>query len=69
MRSGLHRHRHRHRRRRRPGTVEVAVALAAGRPEDVAGLADVGVTELVVVDSPPEHPADAGPWVEGPAAR
>ena len=47
----------------------MAVALAAGRPEDVAGLADAGVTELVVVDSPPENPADAGPWVEGPAAR
>lgn len=48
---------------RDPATVEVAVSLRDGSPEDVDALAAMGVTELVLVDSPPDHAGRAGGWV------
>ena len=48
---------------RDPATVEVAVSLRDGSPQDVDALAAMGVTELVVVDSPPAHSDQAGRWV------
>jgi len=54
---------------RDPGTLEIAVSVRDGSPEDATGLADVGVTELVVVDSPPDDPDEAGRWVRELARR
>lgn len=48
-------------------TVEVAVSLRDGSPEDALGA--MGVTELVVVDSPPAHSGRAGRWVTSLAER
>ena len=42
----------------------VAVALADGSPGMLPDLAGIGVTELVVVAAPPDHPAAAVTWVE-----
>lgn len=50
---------------RDPGRVEVAVSLADGSPEDLGRMEAAGVTELVVVASPPDDPAEAGTWVDG----
>jgi probable F420-dependent oxidoreductase len=47
----------------------VAVALADGSPAALPGLARAGVNEVVVVDSPPASPDDAGAWVRNLAAR
>lgn len=44
-------------------TLETAVSLRGGSPEDAAGLAALGVAELVVVGSPPDDPARAERWV------
>lgn len=50
---------------RDPGALHLAVALAAPVPDDVAALADLGVDELVLVESPPAD-ADAVPgWICG----
>ncbi|HWF20840.1 MAG TPA: LLM class F420-dependent oxidoreductase, partial [Acidimicrobiales bacterium] len=54
---------------RDPATVEVAVSLRDGSPEDVDALAAMGVTELVVVDSPPAHSGRAARWVTSLAQR
>jgi probable F420-dependent oxidoreductase len=43
--------------------LEVAVALSDGQPADVAALAEIGVTELVLVEPPPEDPRDVPGWV------
>jgi probable F420-dependent oxidoreductase len=48
---------------RDPATVEVAVSLRDGTPQDLNALAAMGVTELVVVDSPPAQPDQADRWV------
>ncbi len=45
------------------GALELAVALDGGQPGDVARLAALGVTELVLVDMPPEDPRMANNWV------
>lgn len=45
--------------------VRVAVALRDLQPSDVPRLADLGVDELVVVDSPPADPGAAADWVSG----
>ena len=37
--------------------------------EHLAGLAEVGVDELVLVEGPPEDPAAAPDWVAGLAER
>ena len=54
---------------RDPGTLEVAVSLQDGSPEVAAELAALGVTELVLVESPPEEPDEAERWVGGLAER
>jgi probable F420-dependent oxidoreductase len=47
----------------------VAVALTDGSPAALPELAQAGVTEVVVVDSPPAGPADAAAWVTNLATR
>jgi len=42
----------------------VAVALADGSPGMLPELAGIGVTEFVVVATPPADPAAATAWVE-----
>jgi probable F420-dependent oxidoreductase len=48
---------------REGATLETVASLRGGSPEDAADVAALGVTELVVVDSPPEDPARAEQWV------
>ena len=47
----------------------VAVALTDASPAALPELAQAGVTEVVVVDSPPAGPADAAAWVTNLATR
>ena len=54
---------------RDPAALEIAVALADTAEADVAALADAGVTQLVLVASPPEDPGEAREWTRGLAAR
>jgi probable F420-dependent oxidoreductase len=54
---------------RAPGDLTVAVALADGGPDLLPGLAGAGVTEVVVVGSPPADPGAAAAWVADLAAR
>jgi probable F420-dependent oxidoreductase len=49
---------------RSPRELTVAVALADGKPGMIRELADVGVTELVLVGTPPADPPAAAAWVE-----
>lgn len=49
--------------------LSVAVALSDGSPAMLPRLAAAGVTELVVVGSPPADPGQATAWVAGLAAR
>ena len=51
------------------GELRVAVALRDLRPEDVNQLADLGVDELVIVESPPPDPRAAEAWVSALAHR
>jgi probable F420-dependent oxidoreductase len=51
------------------GELSVAVALSDGEPGMRPGLAEAGVTELVVVGEPPGDPAEATAWVEELADR
>ena len=51
------------------GQLELAVALDGGQPADLPELAGLGVTELVLVEAPPEDPGAAGAWVAEMAAR
>jgi probable F420-dependent oxidoreductase len=44
------------------GEVDVAVALEAARPDDLTALRDAGVSELVLVEPPPEDPGEADDW-------
>jgi probable F420-dependent oxidoreductase len=53
---------------RDPGEVSVAVSLSDGDSVTSAELADLGVTELVLVAAPPDDPAAAADWVAGLAA-
>jgi hypothetical protein len=46
-----------------------AVALRDPAPKDVTALTDLGLDELVLVDSPPNDPHLAHDWVEALAAR
>ena len=48
--------------------VTVSVALREPTPADVSGLIAAGVDELVLVQSPPQEPADAQGWVNQLAA-
>ncbi|HXP58306.1 MAG TPA: LLM class F420-dependent oxidoreductase [Streptosporangiaceae bacterium] len=54
---------------RRPSELSVAVALTDGRPAVLPELARAGVTELVLVDSPPADPVAAAAWVQDLAAQ
>ncbi len=49
--------------------LSVAVALTDGDPSMLAGLAEAGVTELVVVAAPPADPAEALTWITSLAGR
>ena len=46
----------------------IAVAVTDASPADVAVLERAGVTQLVLLGSPPEAPADCADWVDGLAA-
>ena len=54
---------------RSQGELTVAVALTDGSPAALPELAQAGVTEVVVVDSPPASPDDAAAWVRNLAAH
>jgi probable F420-dependent oxidoreductase len=49
--------------------LRLSVALEGGRPSDLPDLARVGVSELVLVESPPENPDEANAWVAALAER
>jgi probable F420-dependent oxidoreductase len=49
--------------------LEIAVALTELQPADVPALADAGITQLVLVESPPEDPGDAKDWTRALADR
>ena len=44
-------------------SIEIAVSLRGGSPADISTLGELGVDELVVVESPPENAEDAEGWV------
>jgi probable F420-dependent oxidoreductase len=54
---------------RNRASLEIAVSLRDGSPEDIATLAELGVDELVVVESPPGDPEVAASWVTAIARR
>ncbi|MCE3552014.1 LLM class F420-dependent oxidoreductase [Pseudonocardia sp. RS11V-5] len=49
--------------------LKLAVALRSPQDDDVAKLADLGVTEMVIVDGPPADPGLAAEWVSALADR
>lgn len=49
--------------------LRIAVALREPEPADLPRLADLGVDELVLVESPPGDPGDAAAWVAALADR
>ena len=49
--------------------LHLAVALDGGEPGDLAALSELGVTELVLVETPPEDPGLAADWVGALARR
>jgi probable F420-dependent oxidoreductase len=56
-------------RNRDPRDLTVAVAVSDGTPADVRDLAEIGVTELVLVAAPPPDPPAATAWVRDLAAQ
>jgi len=54
---------------REPGELSIAVALTDGNRDDVPALQAAGVTELVLVGSPPEAATAASEWVSDLAAE
>jgi len=54
---------------RDPARLRVAVALRAAKRADIVQLAEAGIDELVLVESPPADPEDAANWVGGLARR
>jgi probable F420-dependent oxidoreductase len=52
---------------RDPAALEVAVAVTGAEPADIPALAAAGVTQLVLVDAPPDDPDDAREWVRAHA--
>lgn len=51
------------------GELYVAVALDGADPEDLPELAEIGVSELVIVGGPPEDPRAVADWIEALASR
>jgi probable F420-dependent oxidoreductase len=49
--------------------LRLAVALDGGEPGDAPALAELGVSELVLVEAPPEDPRAAADWVGALARR
>jgi probable F420-dependent oxidoreductase len=49
--------------------LRLAVALDGGEPGDVPALTELGVSELVLVETPPEDPRAAAGWVGALARR
>lgn len=49
--------------------LHLAVALDGGEPGDVRALSELGVTEVVLVETPPEDPRAAADWVRALARR
>jgi probable F420-dependent oxidoreductase len=56
-------------RNRNPRHLTVAVALSDGTPADLPALAEIGVTEVVLVAAPPSDPLAATAWVHDLAAQ
>jgi probable F420-dependent oxidoreductase len=54
---------------RKMSELTIAVAASGCGPGDMPGLADAGVTELVVLGSPPADPVSAAVWVDELARR
>jgi probable F420-dependent oxidoreductase len=54
---------------RDPGRLRVAVAMRAPKRSDMVQLAEAGIDELVLVESPPADPEDAVDWVGDLARR
>ena len=48
--------------------LDISVALARPAPDDLPALTEMGVTELVLVESPPADPGAAEQWVVGLAS-
>jgi len=51
------------------GELELAVALDGAQPGDLAVVSELGVTEMVLVEAPPEDPGAAREWVAALASR
>ncbi|GAC1401937.1 MAG: LLM class F420-dependent oxidoreductase [Mycobacterium sp.] len=51
------------------GELRLAVALRNLSVDDVGPVADLGIDELVVVESPPDHPAAVAGWVSALAEK
>jgi probable F420-dependent oxidoreductase len=60
---------HCHRRGRDPKNLQIAVAIDDCQPDDLPELAELGVTELVLVGQPPAEPGAATAWVRDLAHR
>ncbi len=54
---------------RDPRGLQIAVAVSGVRPSDLGALSELGVSELVLVQAPPEDPDAAGDWIAGLADR
>jgi probable F420-dependent oxidoreductase len=51
------------------GDLDLAVAVQGAQPSDLSDLSDAGVTELVLVETPPEDPRAAADWAAALASR
>ncbi len=54
---------------RDPARISVAVALSSPQPSDLPALTQAGVTQLVLVETPPDDVTAVKPWIEGLAER
>lgn len=43
--------------------LQLAVSLDGGAPDDIPALVELGVSQLVLVEAPPEDPQEAADWV------
>ena len=48
---------------RDPAELSLAVAMQSPRPDDVQALVDLGIDEMVIVESPPPDPGHVADWV------